>query len=368
MEAKYDFERKFREDILKCSRCGYCQAVCPAFKATLRPALNARGKMLLLKEVMEEKLELTEDLIETMFQCTTCAGCYENCPSKVNVPEIIKQARKDMVSLGTCHPAFTGMNKVLQEKTNIYAEDELPDFDKERGGKAEYVYFIGCVGTFREEEASEAVIALLDRTDTDYTLIEEVCCSGVLEDVGFSINTRLANHNVEAIMETGCKGIITGCPKCFLTFKNNEAYAPLREAGIEIIHITQFINRLDFKGAHTDAKITYHDPCDLGRHCGIYEDPRRTISRVAANFVEMEHHHASSLCCGAGGGVRGAYAKNSIAMAKNRLKEALDCGAEVLVTECNSCVHNLSNAKLRSQKIKIMNTTQFINELMEEME
>lgn len=368
MEAKYDFDRKFREDILKCSRCGYCQAVCPAFKATLRPALNARGKMLLLKEVMEGKLDVSDDLIETMFQCTTCAGCYENCPSGVNVPEVIKQARKDMVSLGTCHPAFTGMNKVLREKTNIYGEEELPDFDKDRGGEAEYVFFIGCVGSYREDESTEAVIELLDRLEVDYTLIEEVCCSGVLEDVGFSINDRLANHNIEAIKDTRCKAVITGCPKCFLTFKNNAVYAPLREAGIEIIHISQFIGRQDLQDLHTDLKVTYHDPCDLGRHCGLYEEPRRTVRQVAANFVEMEHNHAGSLCCGAGGGVRGAYAKNSIAMAKNRLKEALDIGADILVTECNSCVHNLSNAKLRSQKIKIMNTTQFLNELMEEMD
>jgi Fe-S oxidoreductase len=80
----------------------------------------------------------------------------------------------------------------------------------------------------------------------------------------------------------------------------------------------------------------------------------------------MVHHHANALCCGAGGGVRGAYAKNSIAMARRRLVEAEEIGADVVLTECNSCVHNLSNAKLRKQKFKIYTTTQFINELMEE--
>ncbi|NIR13161.1 MAG: (Fe-S)-binding protein, partial [Desulfobacterales bacterium] len=84
------------------------------------------------------------------------------------------------------------------------------------------------------------------------------------------------------------------------------------------------------------------------------------------SFVEMVHHHADALCCGAGGGVRGAYAKNSIAMARRRLVEAEEIGADVVLTECNSCVHNLSNAKLRKQKFKIYSTTQFINELMEE--
>ena len=124
MEAKYDFEKKYREQILKCSRCGFCQAVCPVFGATLRPALNARGKMLLLKEVMDGKIELNDELIESLFQCTTCASCVENCPSGVEVPDIIKEARKDMVNIGSCHPAFKGMHQVLQKHTNIYGEDE----------------------------------------------------------------------------------------------------------------------------------------------------------------------------------------------------------------------------------------------------
>ncbi|MDP7076671.1 MAG: (Fe-S)-binding protein, partial [Desulfobacterales bacterium] len=83
MENKYDFEKKYRDQILKCSRCGFCQAVCPVYGSTLRPALNARGKMLLLKEVMDEKIELNDDLIESLFQCATCAACVKDCPSDV---------------------------------------------------------------------------------------------------------------------------------------------------------------------------------------------------------------------------------------------------------------------------------------------
>nr|NIR16890.1 hypothetical protein [Desulfobacterales bacterium] len=89
----------------------------------------------------------------------------------------IKQARKDMVHIGSCHPAFVGMNKVLQTHTNIYAEDEPEDFERERNKKAENVYFIGCVGSFREDEPTLGTLDLLDRLKVDYTLIDEVCCS-----------------------------------------------------------------------------------------------------------------------------------------------------------------------------------------------
>jgi Fe-S oxidoreductase len=255
------------------------------------------------------------------------------------------------------------MYQVLKKHTNIYAEDEPEDFERERGKKAQYVYFIGCVGAYREDEPTMATLELLDRLEVDYTLIDEVCCSGVLEDVGYEINKDLAQKNMDLILETGARTVITGCPYCFRTFNNKPQYSELKKKGIKILHMTQFMEGFDF-GVKTDKRVTYHDPCDLGRHCGIYEEPRRTIRKIARNFIEMPHHHADSLCCGAGGGVRGAYAKNSIAMARRRLEEAEQIEAEVVLTECNSCVHNLGNAKLRKQKFKIYNTTQFINELM----
>jgi Fe-S oxidoreductase len=365
MEAKYDFARKFRDQVLRCSSCGFCRARCPVFGLTKRPALNARGKMLVLKEVMDGTIDLGDELVETLFQCTTCASCAEQCPSGVNVPEIIKQARKDMVQIGSCHPAFVGMNKVLQTHTNIYAEEEPEDFERERNKKAENVYFIGCVGSYREDEATLGTLNLLDRLEVDYTLIDEVCCSGVLEDVGYEINKDLAKQNVERILATGANTLITGCPYCSRTFNNKEEYETLRHEGVKVIHISQFLKDFDLR-VKTDKRVTYHDPCDLGRHCGIYEEPREIIRKIAPDYVEMRRNRADALCCGAGGGVRGAYAKNSIAMARQRLKGVEEVGAEILLTECNSCAHNLRNAKLRAQKFKIYTTTQFINELMDQ--
>ena len=364
MADKFEFEKKYRDQILRCSSCGFCRAACPVFGATLRPAYNARGKMLLLKEVMEKKIDLNDALIETLFQCTTCANCSCSCPSGVEVPKIIKQVRQDMVHIGSCHPAFKGMHEVLQNHTNIYAEDEPEDFERERNRQAEYVYFIGCVGSYREDEATLATLDLLDHLKVDYTLIDEVCCSGVLEDVGYHINQDLAGTIVQRIKDTGAKTVITGCPYCSRTFNNKTDYAELRKNGMEVLHISQFLKDFDF-GVQTDKRVTYHDPCDLGRHCGIYEEPRDIIKKIAPNFVELEHHHAEALCCGAGGGVRGAYAKNSISMARRRLEEVEAVGADIVLTDCNSCVHNLSNAKLRKQKFKIYNIGQFISELLD---
>jgi len=210
-----------------------------------------------------------------------------------------------------------------------------------------------------------SVLALLDRLKVDYTLIDEVCCTGVLEDLGYPMVDKHVRTNIDLILSTGAKTVITGCPYCSRTFNNKPQYAELKEKGIRVVHIIQFLEDFDF-GVQTEKRVTYHDPCDLGRHCGIYDEPREIIRKIAPNFVEMTHNRENALCCGAGGGVRGAYPKNSIGMARRRLQEVEEVNADILLTECNSCLHNFSNAKLRKQKFKIYNITQFISKLMEE--
>lgn len=366
MEPRYDFERECGEQILRCSVCGFCQAVCPIYGLTRRPALNARGKMLVLREIMKGDMELDQETVETLFQCTGCASCAVNCPSGVKVPDILYRVRREMVARGTCHPAFAGMNDLLGSEANIYAEKSPPEYQAGRkvNESAQVVYFAGCVGAYREEEATRATLELLDRFNVDNTLIDEVCCSGILEDVGYDVSETKAHTIVERVRATGATTLITGCPYCYRTFKGKAPFSGLGESGIEVVHIAQFLTRLDF-GVTTDLVVTYHDPCDLGRHAGIYEEPRTTIRKIAKHFVEMEHHHGQSLCCGAGGGVRGSYPSHSIGMARRRLAEAEAIGADVVLTECNSCVHNLSNAKLRRQEMKVMTTPQFIRMLID---
>jgi Fe-S oxidoreductase len=364
LKPVFQFEEKFRDAILRCSRCGFCQTACPVYGATLRPALNARGKMLVLLEVIRGEIDLNDELIETLFQCTGCAGCVEACPSGVKVPEILRQARRDLVGRGSCHPALKAIFDGLKKQTNIYGDREPKDFGKERNRKAGFVYFVGCVGSYREKEATLAILKLLDRLQIDYTLVDEVCCSGVLEDIGYRIDQRMAGKNIDLILAAGAHTVITGCPYCYRTFKEKPSYVRLTQNGVALIHLSQFLTDVEF-GVKTDQTITYHDPCDLGRHTGSYEATRRILRKIAPNFVEMPHHHAGALCCGAGGGLRGAYAKNSIAIARRRLREVEEVGAEVLLTDCNSCVHNFSNAKLSRQHFRICNTAQFLNELME---
>ena len=369
MEAGKPFREKYRDQISRCSRCGFCQVSCPVYGATLRPAVNPRGKMLILKDVLEGQLAFSQELQEVFYQCTLCANCALNCPAGVNVAEVLLEARKEMVRAGDGHPAFAGLRQVLDGQANIYGEDRREHFGREKNRPAEYIFFIGCVGSFREIESTRQTLNLLDRLKVDYTLIDEACCSGILEEVGYPISEDRVRENCQRILKTGAKTIITGCPYCFRTFNRTPPYAPLRDQGIGIIHLTQFLEAVDF-GVTTEKRVTYHDPCDLGRHSKMYDEPRRIIQRIAPNFVEMAHHQGQALCCGAGGGMRAAYPGMSIKMAGHCLREATDLGADILLTNCNSCLHNLSNAQkrysfFRKNKLGIYNLGQYLNLLLD---
>lgn len=365
MQLSSEFRENFEEQILQCSQCGFCQAACPLFAVSLRPAFNARGKMMVLKEALRGNLELDEQVVDTIFQCTTCANCSHNCPSGVDVPAIVNAARREMSQAGSCHPAFEGLANVLAGHGNIYAEQDPPEFRQAPKESAEYVYFAGCVGNYREEEASETVLEVLEALELNYTLIDEVCCGGVLEDLGLEAVSGLAQANLERILATGARTVITGCPYCARTFLERREYQPLRDQGIQVLVLSQLLARLDLP-VSTGKRVSYHDPCDLGRHCGIYQEPREVIAKIAPDFVELEHNRDQALCCGAGGGMRGAYPKNSLAMARRRLEEVEQSGAEILLTDCNSCVHNLRNAKLRKQKIEIYTLAEYIGLLLDQ--
>ncbi len=363
MTKQLQSDEKWRKAVTQCSRCGFCRAVCPIFELTKRPITNARGKMILLKEIMDGKLQVTEGVAQALLRCTTCKNCTVNCPSGVDPQEIIKAARKEMVGLGHDN-LFRAMGDVIEKYGNIYGEENRHDWGHKRNGAA-YALFVGCVGTYREEESVEETIRLLDILRVDFTMIDEVCCSGVLEDVGYKIKDDLPKRNIRELRATGAKTVITTCPYCYRVFKQHPAYQDL---GLEIKHVTQFLKDFDFK-VRTEKRVTYHDPCDLGRHAGIYDEPREIIRRIAPNFVEPRRTRENAMCCGSGGGLRGSFPEDSIEISRNRLTQIIEeTGAEVLLTECPSCVHNLRNAKLRKQKIEIYNITEFIAKLYEEQE
>lgn len=212
------------------------------------------------------------------------------------------------------------------------------------------LYFRGCTAREKQTSIQNATEKLLRLAGVDYHILDdEKCCGSVLLRTGF---LRQAREQIEKNTEI-LKGetVITSCAGCYKTLK--EDYE-----GLDVIHISQLLNQLIGQGkldlTKTDLNVTYHDSCHLGRHCGVFDEPRRVIESVA-NLVEMESIRENSLCCGAGGGVKSAYPELADEMAKSRLKQAMKTGCRTLVTPCPFCKLNLENDEL-----EVLDLTEFL--------
>lgn len=212
------------------------------------------------------------------------------------------------------------------------------------------LYFRGCTARERETGISDATELLLKKAGVDYHILDdEKCCGSVLLRTGFEAEAKeQIEKNTEAL-----KGekIITSCAGCYKTLKDDYE-------GLDVIHISQLLNQLIKDGkldfSKRDLDVTYHDSCHLGRHSGIFDEPREVIESVA-NLVEMENVRENSLCCGAGGGVKSAYPEIADQMASSRIAQAQQTGCGTLITPCPFCKLNLENGDM-----EVLDLTEFL--------
>ena len=212
------------------------------------------------------------------------------------------------------------------------------------------IYFRGCTAREKETSIKDATEMLLDFAGVDYRVLDdEKCCGSVLLRTGFieEAQKQIEKNTKELVGDL----ILTSCAGCYKTLKDDYE-------GLDVIHISQFLNQLIDEGklnfTKHDLKVTYHDSCHLGRHCDVFDEPRNVISNVA-NMVEMENVRENSICCGAGGGVKSAYPEIASQMADSRIKQAINTGAELLVTPCPFCKLNL-----KDRGIDVVDLTEFL--------
>jgi len=203
------------------------------------------------------------------------------------------------------------------------------------------LYFKGCTAREKQTTIADATEKLLALAGVDYhTLDEKMCCGSFLLRCGFENEARKQIKKNSEILKN--EKIITSCAGCYKTLKSDYK-------NLDVVHISQLLNqlisqnKLHFK--KTDLNVTYHDPCHLARHMGVYDKPRYVIEKVA-NLVEMENNCENTLCCGAGGGVKSAYPELAGKMAEQRLTQALQTDCDVLISTCPFCKLNLENDDL----------------------
>lgn len=363
-EFKADSLEKVRNAVNVCTMCGFCKSVCPSFKSIGWDSALSRGRIVLTYGLLTGDLEPDESVVRNMYTCTTCADCVRRCPSKVDIVDIIELCRADLVKAGHILPKHKAMCENILETGNPFGEKvSREEALGRKPHKAKVGYFAGCTATYRSKETARATMSILDKMGVDFTTLDELCCGSVMQRVGWSQDdvTDLMRKNVEAIKDQGVETLVLSCAGCYRMFKHE--YPKYVDVPFEVLHITEFLADKDLKLKPMDGVVaTYHDPCHLGRHCGVYDAPRAVIAKIPGlEFKEMEFNGKTSHCCGGGGGVRSAYPEEAMDIASTRLDEA--SFAKVLITCCPFCVNNLS-AATGERDIQVRDLVELIDELM----
>jgi Fe-S oxidoreductase len=368
-----DLTWKERLDLYACTECGRCQAACPAWNTgkplspkllvmDLRDHLFEQGERILdARAAVGEPtaVPLVPDVVdeEVVWACTTCGACMQECPVDIEHIDHIVDLRRNLVMAESRFPAEAGsMLRNLESSDNPWG---VPQSERAswadglgvrviaEGDRApEYLYWVGCAGSFddRAKAISRAVARLLERAGVSFAILgpRELCTGDPARRIGHEyLFQTLAERNVATMTEAGVTRVIANCPHCFNTLRNEY---PDYGGQFEVIHHTQVFERLVSEGRLRPTErvpelLTYHDPCYLGRHNGIYRDPRRLLAAVPGlETTEMPRHAERALCCGAGGSRMWMEERLGKRINRERMDEAASTGAAAVGVACPYCL------------------------------
>ena len=359
-----------------CYECGICDTVCPWNRVT---TFSMR------KLIREATFGLSEIEREEIWLCTTCGRRPQLCPRDVKQIEDMVSLRRMATEYGLFPPSVRPVRAVgasLTAQGNPLGEERKTRGDWAEGlpVKAftegmEILYFPGCYLNYdpRLKKVAAATANILNKAGVDFGIlgVKENCCGESIRKAGNEeVFKRLARENIKTFVDHGVKKILVSSPHCYHTFKNE--YPEFR-VNFEVVHISQYLFQLLNEGRlaltkEYGKKVTYHDPCYLGRHNGIFDEPREVLKKIPGlELSEMAEARKDSLCCGMGGGRIWMETPQSERFSNLRLEQAIGVGAEVLVTSCPYCITQLEDSRLilkASEVIQIKDITEILQEVI----
>jgi len=361
---KAERAKKLEKEMLTCTFCGFCKSVCPYFEDNQWDPSVARGKVILAYGLARREIPADESVVQRLYQCTTCKDCERRCPSNIKVVDIVESARADLVEAGCVLPAHKKIIDNIKATKNPYGETGKVDLGIPIK-KAEIGYFVGCTARYRLPEIARHTISILHKLNVDFTLVEEVCCGSTLQRIGAKEKdiVRLMKANVAAVKKQGVKKLLFTCSGCLRMFK--EQYPKHVEMGFEAEHLVQFLAKQNLKLKPFPKRVVYHDPCHLGRHLKIYDEPRKVLQMIPEiKLVEFAETKETARCCGGGGGVRAADPDAAQRIASRRVESASDI-ADLIVSACPFCVSNLRLGKdLIKVDVEIRDIAELVDDLL----
>jgi Fe-S oxidoreductase len=305
------------------------------------------------------------------MQCTLCGSCAVHCPVDIPLFEIWHAWRKDLVEAGHILPAHQQAAENVTQHHSIFPprpsrKSKQPAEKK----KVDVLYFPGCQTNRKARAIGKATTDLLGKLGLDFaTLEEDACCGYPMYDIGqMDVARQAAIYALDQIAEYQPDVVLTTCIGCYRALTTIYPEELLLDPGVEIKHVHEFFPELlAGKLGRINRTVTFHDPCIMGRHMGVYDEPRALITAIPGlELVEMYSHHEHALCCGGGGGVLGAEDELAAQVAVERLHQAAEAGAEQVVTSCPTCVVNLKRSVRKAGlDLEVTDIIELLNEAIE---
>ncbi len=395
-----DFTWKQLLDLDACTRCGRCQDNCPAYLSgkalspkkviqDLREHLYKVYPYPLIKKPEEPRENMITDAVteEVIWDCTTCRACQEACPVFIEHIDKIVDMRRNLVLDQAKIPETTeGVLRCIETRGHSCRGTTFTRTDWTEGleikvlaekSDVDILYWVGCVAALedRNRKVAIAFAKLLKAAGVNFGILgdEETCCGEPVRRIGNEYLFQMqAQRNIETLKNYNVRKIVTACPHCFNTIKNEY---PQFGGEFEVIHHSEFIAQL-LKGGRLkltssltrlpelNQKVTYHDSCYLGRYNDIYEPPREILREILGSKpVEMRRHHQSGLCCGGGGGHFWVEERVGTRINEIRTEEIIKTGAQVVATACPYCLQMFGDAikaKGKEESLKAIDLAELV--------
>ena len=358
-----------------CWQCSLCATACP---------WNIVRTFIIPRMLRQAQFGLVDFEDENWWLCATCKACVRRCPRGVEIIDIMQALRRTIVEFGVAKVAdslriaiknISGVGNPLgepQEKRTEWTKDlNVKTYTK----GTEILYFSCCIPAYdpQVKRVARATANVLNKIGVNFGILgtQEVCCGESVRKAGQeSLFQSLAQSNITAFNEAGVKKIVVTSPHCYNAFKNEY---PELGGNFEVVHFSQYLAELIKEGKlkftkELNKKVTYHDPCYLGRHNGIYDEPRYVLQSIPGlELVEMPDYRENSLCCGGGGGRIWMETKKGERFSDIRLEQALQVGANILALACPYCVLNFEDSVLSAEKsdaIQVKDISELVMELI----
>ena len=374
-------------DLDACTECGRCTAVCPAHK--VGKELSPRDIILQLRDLSTSNAAPIIGAVPatspvSLWQCTTCAACVEACPVFIEqMPKIVDMRRFLVMEEAEFPDSMQEAVMSLERRGHPFSGTQATRMDWAEGlnvrtgadvKDAEVLLWVGCGGALieRNQKVTRATAQLLEQAGVKFAVMgrEEKCSGDPARRIGNEfLFEQLARENVANLNKHEVKKVVTACPHCFNTFRNEY---PQYGGAFEVFHHSEFLARLVEEGrlkplADSGRRVTFHDPCYLGRQNGVYDAPRALVQIAArGNAVEMSRTRNNSFCCGGGGGMSFVDEPPDQRVNQERAREALATGADVLAVGCPFCMTMMEdgvNARRGERDMKVMDVSELLWEV-----